>query len=484
MPGQAPTKRVILNPDDAVQWALYYPAQVAWRDLPGRGFAGPAGAGFERLRAGDAAGRAAAVPGESGRRLVAHRRGRWRTSRSATRCSARTVAVRPARGRRLRATRKPSVTRSWRPWRSRPATSPRARRGDRRGASQRPGGGAPLVLLSTIELRQNHRDRRRAPRPSARSRRIPIRSARCVAASEAAQSRVRPGGRTRVPRPRDRRSTRATSVRWSTARASGSAPTTRAARARTRTAPQPSRPTIAQVRSLLGFIALADGDAARRGADFERGGAGRPELGEPHLGLGPRRLPRQPGQRRPARDADRDAARAEGLAVSELSRQGVLPGARVSRKASPRSRRPSVSTRATRRRGSTPASSSAIRTARSTRSTELRQAIALNDNRAVYRSRLLLDRDLATKNVSLAEIYRQLGFEAWGAFEALELARGRRHQRQRAPLPRARRTAAFPTGRRRSAASCSSTSSIRRSTGTRSTTSRSTRRCSSSRCAS
>ena len=33
--------------------------------------------------------------------------------------------------------------------------------------------------------------------------------------------------------------------------------------------------------------------------------------------------------------------------------------------------------------------------------------------------RLLLDRDLATKNVSLAEIYRQLGFEAWGAYEAL-----------------------------------------------------------------
>ena len=42
---------------------------------------------------------------------------------------------------------------------------------------------------------------------------------------------------------------------------------------------------------------------------------------------------------------------------------------------------------------------------------ELRHAIALNDNRAVYRSRLLLDRDLATKNVSLAKLYNQLGFE-------------------------------------------------------------------------
>src|SRR5207253_2470399 len=50
---------------------------------------------------------------------------------------------------------------------------------------------------------------------------------------------------------------------------------------------------------------------------------------------------------------------------------------------------------------------------------ELRHAITLNDNRAVYRSRLLLDRDLATKNVSLARLYNQLGFEAWGAYEAL-----------------------------------------------------------------
>ena len=52
--------------------------------------------------------------------------------------------------------------------------------------------------------------------------------------------------------------------------------------------------------------------------------------------------------------------------------------------------------------------------------TEVRRAIALNGNRAVYRSRLLLDRDEATANVSLAEIYRQLGFDAWGAAEALK----------------------------------------------------------------
>src|SRR5688500_8783565 len=33
-PGVAPTKRVIRNPENAVQWALYYPVDTSWRDLP------------------------------------------------------------------------------------------------------------------------------------------------------------------------------------------------------------------------------------------------------------------------------------------------------------------------------------------------------------------------------------------------------------------------------------------------------------------
>jgi len=39
------------------------------------------------------------------------------------------------------------------------------------------------------------------------------------------------------------------------------------------------------------------------------------------------------------------------------------------------------------------------------------QAIALNDNRAVYRSRLLLDSDLASRSTSQARIYSDLGFQ-------------------------------------------------------------------------
>jgi tetratricopeptide (TPR) repeat protein len=41
----------------------------------------------------------------------------------------------------------------------------------------------------------------------------------------------------------------------------------------------------------------------------------------------------------------------------------------------------------------------------------LQEAIALNDNRAVYRSRLLLDSDLAARSASLGRVYADLGFE-------------------------------------------------------------------------
>ncbi|MFH0726090.1 MAG: tetratricopeptide repeat protein [Pseudomonadota bacterium] len=48
----------------------------------------------------------------------------------------------------------------------------------------------------------------------------------------------------------------------------------------------------------------------------------------------------------------------------------------------------------------------------------LNEAILRNDNRAVYRSRFLLDKDLAVKNVSLARLFRQLGMGDWGQIKA------------------------------------------------------------------
>ena len=48
---------------------------------------------------------------------------------------------------------------------------------------------------------------------------------------------------------------------------------------------------------------------------------------------------------------------------------------------------------------------------------DMQKAIELNDNRAVYRSRLLLDEDLAVRSASLGRIYNDLGFQELGLVE-------------------------------------------------------------------
>jgi len=51
---------------------------------------------------------------------------------------------------------------------------------------------------------------------------------------------------------------------------------------------------------------------------------------------------------------------------------------------------------------------------------DLRQSIERNDNRAVYRSRLLLDADLAARSANLASIYSDLGFQQRAVVEGLK----------------------------------------------------------------
>ena len=48
---------------------------------------------------------------------------------------------------------------------------------------------------------------------------------------------------------------------------------------------------------------------------------------------------------------------------------------------------------------------------------DMQKSIELNDNRAVYRSRLLLDQDLAARSASLGRIYNDLGFQQLGLVE-------------------------------------------------------------------
>jgi tetratricopeptide (TPR) repeat protein len=50
---------------------------------------------------------------------------------------------------------------------------------------------------------------------------------------------------------------------------------------------------------------------------------------------------------------------------------------------------------------------------------EINRSIALNDNVASFRSRSLLDRDLAVRNFSLARAYQQLGLTDWGFSKAV-----------------------------------------------------------------
>jgi len=51
---------------------------------------------------------------------------------------------------------------------------------------------------------------------------------------------------------------------------------------------------------------------------------------------------------------------------------------------------------------------------------DLKRSIELNDNRAVYRSRLLLDKDRAARGTSLARAYNDLGFRQLGVNESTE----------------------------------------------------------------
>ena len=50
----------------------------------------------------------------------------------------------------------------------------------------------------------------------------------------------------------------------------------------------------------------------------------------------------------------------------------------------------------------------------------LQKAIELNDHKAVYRSRFLLDQDLAVKNINLALIFKDLGVSEWGSQTAIK----------------------------------------------------------------
>jgi cytochrome c-type biogenesis protein CcmH/NrfG len=413
IPGQAPTKRVILSPDDAVQWTLYYPARIAWRDLPAAARASPAAAGFDRLRAGDAAAALqafeAGAPGDIWSRLGAS--------------IAYLEAGDPGRARQALADDGGAVGTAAAERRAQLAAIALAI-GDIAGARREidlalasdPKAVRPLVLLSSIELRQNRPDEARATADRALQVN-PESVGALVAASEAAQSRFDlDAARAYLDRalaldPADLHAlVNRARIRFGTEDTAGARAD--ADRAAAVSANDP------QVRSLRGFIHLAEGRLPAAQADFEAASQADVEFGEPHLGLGLAHF----------RNGRVDDGLFEMLTATLLEPRVALYQSYLGKAYYQANRFPEglsalASAKRLDPRDPTPWLYTSLYLRDQNQQVdalnELRHAMALNDHRAVYRSRLLLDRDLATKNVSLAEIYRQLGFEAWGAYEAL-----------------------------------------------------------------
>jgi tetratricopeptide (TPR) repeat protein len=411
LPGQAPTKRVILNPEDAVQWALYYPTRIAFSDLPLAPGA-PMAAGFDRLRAGDTAGAIqvfqAAPQVEPWARLGASMAyladGDIERARSVVQAPFDDAAAEAERRAQLAAIALDSgdIAVARQELAAVLATNPTALR--------------PLVLRSSIELRQNQpaAARQAADRAVAAH---PRSVGALIAASEAAQSQfdletareyldralaIDPGDlHALVNRAR---------IRFGTDDTTGARDDADRAAA--------ISPDDPQVRSLRGFIRLADGDVTGARTDFESAARRDPDFGEPHLGLGlaffrENRVDEGLDEMLMATLLEPKVALYQsylGKAYYQARRfEEGLSALASAKRLDPRDPTPWLYTSFFLRDQNEQVAAL----------NELRQAIALNDHRAVYRSRLLLDRDLATKNVSLAQLYRQLGFEAWGAFEAL-----------------------------------------------------------------
>jgi tetratricopeptide (TPR) repeat protein len=181
-------------------------------------------------------------------------------------------------------------------------------------------------------------------------------------------------------------------------------------------------PRIERVQTVLGFTHLAETDARRAREAFEAAiaidqGAPLPRLG---LGLAKIRKGDLAGGR-----ADLETAVA--LSPRDAQLRSYLGKAYLEEKRDTKAKDQFGVARAMDPRDPTPYLYDAVRAQSdndpASALRDIQQAIALNDNRAVYRSRLLLDDDLATRGVGLARTYQELGFdrralvEGWNALD-------------------------------------------------------------------
>ena len=177
-------------------------------------------------------------------------------------------------------------------------------------------------------------------------------------------------------------------------------------------------PSLSLTSSILGFAALANFDFAPARTAFERAAAQNPGDPLPHLGLGLVAIRSGPllsfgsrnleeGRRElviaVALDPENSVARSyAGRTYAELR---LYPDA-FREWALAEAADPNDPTAPLYRAFALRALNRPIEALR-----DIERSIALNDNRAVYRSRLLLDQDLATRTTDLASVYRDLGFD-------------------------------------------------------------------------
>ncbi len=170
------------------------------------------------------------------------------------------------------------------------------------------------------------------------------------------------------------------------------------------------RPDLALTRTVMGFAYLAKADTKAAAGEFEWAIALDTAMPLPRLGLGLARI--------------RDGKLREGRRLLELA-AGLDPGNSIYRsylgKAYFEEKRDKFAAdqlsmaKELDPQDPTPWFYDAIRKQSINRPVEalhdLQTSIALNDNRAVYRSSLHLDEDLAARNVALAQIYKEIGFD-------------------------------------------------------------------------
>lgn len=169
-------------------------------------------------------------------------------------------------------------------------------------------------------------------------------------------------------------------------------------------------PQDSYVTSTWGFLLLAEGKAGEAISAFDQAIEQDSTRGEPHLGRG-LALFRQ-GQTEEAVQEMRMATLLEPKVSLFWS---YLGKALYEVKRYPKEQDPLAIAKRADPNDPTPWFYAAIQKQTTNRPVEalrdMQQAIELNDNRAVYRSRLLLDSDLAARSASLGRIYSDLGFQ-------------------------------------------------------------------------